>query len=81
MKNLTLKEVARMSGITMDEAISDICNCDLLYGKICSYHMKPDMKQTLSKWQEMSTDMDQYGLLSGTRFCQKENCKVKIKRK
>ncbi|HOZ54001.1 MAG TPA: hypothetical protein PKY25_01540 [Bacilli bacterium] len=67
-KLFSLKEVAKMSGLSIDEAISDVCHCDLLYGDICEYHRNPKMKAPLEKWQDMSTEGDQNGISRYSRF-------------
>lgn len=67
-KKLTLQEISDMCGLTLEQAISDVCDCDLMYGQVCEYHKNPDMKASLKKWQDMSTRGDQYGIYQNTRF-------------
>lgn len=67
-KELSLREVAYLCGLSVEEAESDVCDCDLLNGWVCDYHENPDVKHTLAKWQEMSTRGDQYGTYQYTRF-------------
>ena len=67
-KELSLREVAYLCGLTVKEAEEDVCDCDLLNGYICDYHENPDVKHTLKEWQDISTLGDQYGIYHYTRF-------------
>lgn len=74
MENVfTLKEVAKMCGLDMEEAISDVCDCDLTNGWSCYYHRNPEMKATLLQWQHFSIQGDQYGILKNSKFYLKQN--------
>ena len=67
-RKLSLREVAYLCGLTIKEAEEEVCDCDLVYDHVCSYHKNPDAKHTLKEWQEMSTRGDKYGMYHYTAF-------------
>lgn len=62
-KEFTLPEVAYICGLSMEEAIKEVCDCDDSYGYKCEYHNDNHVKHTLREWQDLSTN-----LYHSTRF-------------
>ena len=56
-KEYTLPEVAYMCGLSMKEAIEDVCDCDDTYGYVCEYHSDNHVKHTLKEWQDLTTNL------------------------
>lgn len=73
-REFTLPEVAYMCGLSMKEAIEDVCDCDDTYGFVCAYHQNNQIKHTLREWQELTTLSDENGIYQYTRFLPINNC-------
>ena len=66
-QRFTLKEVAGMSGVPLEQAVKEVCNCDLCNGLICMYHQNQKVLLTMSRWAELASPADQYEEMSETR--------------
>ena len=60
VNGVTVSELSKIWNMPLDETISHICNCDLLYGYICEYHLNPNIKKPLNKWQDLVDDATLY---------------------
>lgn len=67
-EEFTLPEVAYLCGLSMQEAIEEVCDCDDTYGYVCEYHKDNQVKHTLKEWQDLSTLGDENGMYHYTRF-------------
>ena len=66
-QRFTLEEVAGMSGVPLEQAVKEVCNCDLCNGLICMYHQNQKVLLTMSRWAELASPADQYEEMSETR--------------
>jgi hypothetical protein len=63
---ISINQLSELSGLAVTEIESKVCDCDLLYGKICDYHLSSKKEFSLDEWESMICDCDvMYGYCCG----------------